>query len=88
MRVANVNAALENGYSSIIIADHGNSEVMINEDGSPNTAHTTNLVPVVVVGGPEGAKLRTGRLADLAPTVLDLMGLEPPSEMTGKTLLV
>lgn len=79
----------EVGGAIIVTADHGNCETMVDPDtGGPHTAHTTNLVPVVVVGGPEGAKLRTGRLADLAPTVLDLMGLEPPSEMTGKTLLV
>jgi 2,3-bisphosphoglycerate-independent phosphoglycerate mutase len=79
----------EVGGAIIVTADHGNCETMVDPiTGGPHTAHTTNLVPVVVVGGPEGAKLRAGRLADLAPTVLDLMGLEPPSEMTGKTLLV
>ena len=59
------------------------------ETGGPHTAHTLNLVPVVLFGGPEGSRLRDGgRLADLAPTLLDLMGLEQPSEMTGTSLLV
>jgi 2,3-bisphosphoglycerate-independent phosphoglycerate mutase len=58
------------------------------ETGGPHTAHTTNLVPVILVGGPTGASLRDGgRLADLAPTVLQLMGLPQPTEMTGKSLI-
>jgi 2,3-bisphosphoglycerate-independent phosphoglycerate mutase len=56
--------------------------------GGPHTAHTTNPVPVILVGGPVGARLRDGRLADLAPTVLALMGLEQPPEMTGQSLIV
>ena len=76
------------GGAMIICADHGNCEVMIDPTtGGPHTAHTTNLVPVILVGGPEGAGLRDGRLADLAPTLLELMGLEQPFEMTGKSLL-
>ena len=72
----------------IVTADHGNCEVMIDPvTGGPHTAHTTNLVPVGLVGGPEGVRLRKGRLADLAPTLLDLMGLETPEEMTGETLI-
>lgn len=72
----------------IVTADHGNCEVMIDpETGGPHTAHTTNLVPVILVGGPPGATLRDGRLADLAPTLLQLMGLEQPAEMTGRSLL-
>ncbi len=82
-------AALEEaGGAMIVTADHGNCEVMIDpETGGPHTAHTTNLVPVALVGGPEGAALMDGRLGDLAPTLLALMGLEQPSEMTGRNLL-
>ena len=76
------------GGAMIITADHGNCEVMVDpETGGAHTAHTTNLVPVALVGGPEGASLRDGRLADLAPTLLALMGLEKPEEMTGESLL-
>lgn len=82
-------AALEAvGGAMIVTADHGNCETMVDPvTGGPHTAHTTNLVPVILFGGPEGATLRDGRLADLAPTVLDLMGLEQPEEMTGKSLI-
>ncbi len=77
------------GGAMIVTADHGNCETMIDPvTGGPHTAHTVNLVPVAVVGAPAGAKLRDGRLADLAPTVLDLMGLDLPPEMTGVSLLV
>ncbi|MGZ3215380.1 2,3-bisphosphoglycerate-independent phosphoglycerate mutase [Paracoccus sp. T5] len=77
------------GGAAVICADHGNCEQMIDpESGGPHTAHTLNPVPVIVYNGPAGAHLRDGRLADLAPTVLDLMGLEPPVEMTGKSLIV
>ncbi len=73
----------------IVTADHGNCETMVDPaTGGPHTAHTTNLVPVILCRGPEGARLRSGRLADLAPTVLDLMGLEKPPEMTGESLIV
>jgi 2,3-bisphosphoglycerate-independent phosphoglycerate mutase len=58
------------------------------ETGGPHTAHTTNPVAIAVVGGPPGARLRNGRLADVAPTVLDLMGLPQPPEMTGQSLIV
>lgn len=87
--LAKVMAALEKaGGAMIVTADHGNCEVMIDpETGGPHTAHTVNLVPVALVGGPSGASLRDGRLADLAPTLLDLMGLEKPAEMTGESLL-
>jgi 2,3-bisphosphoglycerate-independent phosphoglycerate mutase len=77
------------GGAMIVTADHGNCETMIDpETGAPHTAHTTNPVPVILVGGPPGVRLRNGRLADLAPTVLDLMGLAPPPEMTGRSLIV
>jgi len=87
--LAQVVAALEKaGGAMIVTADHGNCEVMTDpETGGPHTAHTLNPVPVALVGGPDGAKLRDGRLCDLAPTLLELMGLEPPAEMTGKSLL-
>ena len=76
------------GGAMIVTADHGNCETMIDPDtGGPHTAHTTNPVPVVVFGAPDGASLRDGRLADLAPTLLALMGLEQPEEMTGESLL-
>lgn len=82
-------AALETvGGAMIVTADHGNCEVMIDPvTGGPHTAHTTNPVPVALVGGPAGARLRNGRLADLAPTLLDLMGLPLPPEMTGRSLI-
>lgn len=77
------------GGAMIVCADHGNCETMVNpKTGQPHTAHTTNPVPVVLIGGPKGAKLREGgRLADLAPSLLELMGLEKPAEMTGETLI-
>ncbi|MEM8629841.1 MAG: 2,3-bisphosphoglycerate-independent phosphoglycerate mutase [Pseudomonadota bacterium] len=76
------------GGAMIVTADHGNCEVMIDpETGALHTAHTLNLVPVILVNGPEGARLRDGRLADLAPTILELMGLEAPPEMTGRSLI-
>ena len=82
-----VTAALENGYTSIIIADHGNSDIMINPDGSPNTAHTTNLVPCIVVDDEFKGPVKDGKLGDLAPTILKLIGLPVPEEMTGNQLL-
>ena len=72
----------------IVTADHGNCETMVDpETGGPHTAHTINPVPVVMVGGPEGSSLANGRLADLAPTLLELMDLPLPDEMTGKSLI-
>ncbi|MGR3662417.1 MAG: 2,3-bisphosphoglycerate-independent phosphoglycerate mutase [Paracoccaceae bacterium] len=83
-------AALEKaGGAMVMTADHGNCETMVDPvTGEPHTAHTTNLVPVAVFGGPEGASLRSGRLADLAPTLLELMDIELPPEMTGESLLM
>ncbi|MDA8586110.1 2,3-bisphosphoglycerate-independent phosphoglycerate mutase [Rhodobacteraceae bacterium] len=76
------------GGAMILTADHGNCETMVDPDtGDPHTAHTTNLVPVALYGGPDGAVLRDGRLADLAPTLLALMELPQPDEMTGKSLI-
>ncbi len=82
-----VNAALENGYATIVIADHGNADMMINEDGSPNTAHTTNLVPCILVDNDYQKPIQDGKLGDIAPTILALMGLKKPEEMSGKSLL-
>jgi 2,3-bisphosphoglycerate-independent phosphoglycerate mutase len=82
-------AALEAaGGAMIVTADHGNCEVMVDPiTGAPHTSHTVNPVPVILVGGPKNATLRTGRLADLAPTLLHLMGLPQPPEMTGQSLI-
>jgi 2,3-bisphosphoglycerate-independent phosphoglycerate mutase len=80
-------AAIRNGYSTIIIADHGNADMMINEDGSPNTAHTTNLVPCILVDDSYHGELKNGKLGDLAPTILTLMGITVPERMTGNVLL-
>lgn len=76
-----------NDYETIIIADHGNSDIMQNPDGSPHTAHTTNMVPVWYVGSNQKAHLTNGKLGDVAPTLLHLMGLEAPADMDGNILL-
>ena len=81
-----VEAALESNYTTIIIADHGNCETMINPDGSPNTAHTTNPVPIILVDK-ELKTINDGVLGDLAPTILELMGIEKPAVMTRHSLL-
>ncbi len=80
-----VKATRDMGGIAMITADHGNAEEMSKEDGSPMTAHTTNLVPFILVGA--DVKLHEGRLADIAPTILDIMGLACPEEMTGKSLI-
>ena len=79
-------SALANGYSTIVIADHGNSDMMINPDGSPNTAHTTNLVPCILVDDDFHPDLKPGKLGDLAPTILKMMGVEKSAQMTGDEL--
>ena len=81
-----ITTALANNYTTIIIADHGNCETMINPDGSPNTAHTTNPVPIIMVDN-EQIKIHDGVLGDLAPTILELMQIQKPAVMTGKSLL-
>ena len=81
-----VTAALKNGYTIFLTADHGNADYMINEDGSPNTAHTLNLVPFFVIDNEWKGKLKTGKLGDLAPTILTMMQLPVPQEMTGNIL--
>ncbi len=82
-----VEAARANGYDVLIIADHGNADNAINEDGSPNTAHSLNPVPCIYVSGNKNVKIEEGILADVAPTLLAIMGLEIPKEMTGKALI-
>ena len=81
-----VEATLQMGGIAMITADHGNAECMAEADGSPMTAHTTNLVPFIVCGA--AVKLQPGRLADIAPTILDVMGIAQPQEMDGKSLIV
>ena len=81
-----VTAGLQNGYTLLVTADHGNADFMINEDGSPNTAHTLNLVPLFLVDQHWKGQLKSGKLGDIAPTILSLMGLPIPTEMTGNVL--
>jgi 2,3-bisphosphoglycerate-independent phosphoglycerate mutase len=76
------------GYEAIIIADHGNADNAINPDGSPNTAHSLNPVPCIYVTDNNSATIKDGRLADVAPTILHIMGLEQPSDMTGENLII
>ncbi|RNI32396.1 2,3-bisphosphoglycerate-independent phosphoglycerate mutase [Rufibacter immobilis] len=83
-----ISAALAHGYASIIIADHGNADVMRNPDGTPNTAHTTNLVPVILADNNYQGELQDGKLGDIAPTVLALLGVEAPADMSGTSLLI
>lgn len=79
--------ALENDYTTIIIADHGNADYMVNDDGTPNTAHSTNLVPCILVDKTFSGTISNGKLGDLAPTILTLMGLQVPAEMNGTILI-
>ncbi|HEY6160721.1 MAG TPA: 2,3-bisphosphoglycerate-independent phosphoglycerate mutase [Bacteroidia bacterium] len=81
-----VEAGLKKNYSFIIIADHGNADFMINADGTPNTAHTTNPVPCIVIDN-DVKQVKNGKLADLAPSILKMMGLEIPKEMDGEVLV-
>ena len=81
-----INTGLENGYSTLVIADHGNCDTMINPDGSPNTAHTTNPVPLILVDN-ELNFIEDGVLGDIAPTILKMMGIAQPGEMTQRALL-
>ena len=80
-------AAYEHGYAVFILADHGNSDVMINEDGSPNTQHSTNLVPLIVMDKDKTWQLKPGKLGDIAPTILKVMGVPVPEIMTGDILV-
>lgn len=81
-----VETGIENGYSFIIIADHGNADFVINADGSPNTAHTTNPVPCILVEK-DYKKIKNGKLSDIAPTILKIMNMDCPKEMTGEVLV-
>ena len=82
-----VTAALENDYTVFLTADHGNADYMINEDGTPNTAHTLNLVPLIIIDKQWKGKIQPGKLGDLAPTMLTMMQLPIPKEMTGNILV-
>ena len=83
-----VESALAQDYHIIVIADHGNSDYMINDDGSPHTAHTVNPVPIIYISrDTTEAKLSNGKLADIAPTLLSLMDIDRPAEMTGHILI-
>jgi len=83
-----IEAAKSAGYEAIIIADHGNADNAINPDGSPNTAHSLNPVPCIYVTDNNSATIKDGRLADVAPTILHIMGLEQPVDMTGENLII
>jgi 2,3-bisphosphoglycerate-independent phosphoglycerate mutase len=82
-----VTAALENGYAIFLTADHGNADYMINADGSPNTAHTMNPVPLFIIDREWRGSVKPGKLGDIAPTILTMMGLPIPQEMTGEVLI-
>jgi 2,3-bisphosphoglycerate-independent phosphoglycerate mutase len=83
-----IEAAKAHGYESIIIADHGNADYALNDDNSPNTAHSLNPVPFVFVSKNTGAQVENGRLADVAPGILHILGLKQPEEMTGHNLII
>jgi 2,3-bisphosphoglycerate-independent phosphoglycerate mutase len=82
-----VTAGINNGYTIFLTADHGNADYMINEDGSPNTAHTTNLVPFFIIDKDWKGSIQPGKLGDIAPTILNMIGVSIPKEMTGKVLI-
>jgi 2,3-bisphosphoglycerate-independent phosphoglycerate mutase len=82
-----VTTGLANGYTIFLTADHGNSDYMINEDGTPNTAHTLNPVPFFIIDNEWRGQIKAGKLGDVAPTILTMMQLEIPKEMTGEVLI-
>ncbi|HEY8916827.1 MAG TPA: alkaline phosphatase family protein, partial [Chitinophaga sp.] len=82
-----VTAALNNGYTVFLTADHGNADFMVNPDGSPNTAHSLNLVPLFIISNDFKGTMKDGKLGDIAPTILHFMGLPVPKEMTGNLLV-
>jgi 2,3-bisphosphoglycerate-independent phosphoglycerate mutase len=81
-----IETGLDNGYSTILIADHGNCETMINPDGSPHTAHTTNPVPIILIDK-DLKEIKDGVLGDVAPTILKMIGVQQPEQMTCKSLI-
>ena len=81
-----ISTALDDGYATLLIADHGNCETMMNPDGSPHTAHTTNPVPIILIDN-DLKEIKDGVLGDIAPTILKMMGLEQPASMTRFTLV-
>jgi 2,3-bisphosphoglycerate-independent phosphoglycerate mutase len=82
-----IEAAKANGYETIVIADHGNADYALNDDNSPNTAHSLNPVPFIYISGNKDAKVENGRLADVAPSILHILGLKQPEDMTGRNLI-
>jgi len=82
-----IETAKANGYETILIADHGNADYSMNDDGSPNTAHSLNPVPFVYISENANARVKDGKLADVAPSILHIMGLKQPKEMTGQNLI-
>ncbi len=82
-----VTAALQHGYTIFLTADHGNADYLVNEDGTPNTAHTLNLVPLFVIANEWKGSLKPGKLGDIAPSILSMMHLPIPAEMTGEILV-
>jgi 2,3-bisphosphoglycerate-independent phosphoglycerate mutase len=84
---ATIEAAKANGYEAIIIADHGNADYALNDDNTPNTAHSLNPVPFIYVSENKAAKVADGKLSDVAPSILHLLDLEQPKEMTGINLI-
>jgi 2,3-bisphosphoglycerate-independent phosphoglycerate mutase len=82
-----VGTALENGYTVFLTADHGNADFLVNDDGSPHTAHTTNPVPFFIIDKEWKGTIQPGKLGDIAPTILTMMGIPVPQEMTGNILI-
>jgi 2,3-bisphosphoglycerate-independent phosphoglycerate mutase len=82
-----ITVALENDYTIFLTADHGNADYIVNEDGTPNTAHTKNLVPLFIIDKEWQGKVNAGKLGDIAPTILTMMKLPIPAEMKGEVLI-
>ena len=87
MRGASCNRSVENGYTVFLTADHGNADYIINPDGTPNTAHSMNLVPFFIIDKIWKGPIKQGKLGDIAPTILKIMHLEIPKEMSGEVLI-